>query len=89
MVEDARALKLIKVTHIKIRSHCRVRKKKVANRCYHSLGFGHMVADCRGLDKSRNCFWYGNEGHTAGRNCNATSAPKEKTSPGMTIFREK
>ena len=66
-LEEVRALKLLKATHIKIEwVSCRVRRKMEVNRCYRSLGFGHMAANCRGPDRSRSCWRYGEEGHTAG-----------------------
>ena len=66
-MEGARALKLIKAAHIKIRRvACRVRRKTEVKRCYHCLGFGHMAADCRGPDRSSSCWRCGKEGHVAG-----------------------
>ena len=53
-LEEARALILLKATHIKIGwVSCTVRKKTEISRCYRCLGFGHMAADCRGPDRSR------------------------------------
>ena len=64
--EEAHALTLLKVTHIKIGwVSCRVRKKTEINRCYRCLGFEHMAADCRGPDRSRSCWRCGEEGHAA------------------------
>ena len=66
-MEEARALKLLKVAHIKIRwVSCRVRRKTKVKRCYQCLVFGHMAAECRGLDHSRSCWKCGEEGYTAG-----------------------
>ena len=49
LLEMARALKLLKATHIKIGWVIyRVRRKMGTNRCYCCLDFGHMAADCRG-----------------------------------------
>ena len=49
LLEEARALKLLKGAHIKIGwVSCRVRRKKEVNRCFRCLGFGHIAADCRG-----------------------------------------
>ena len=56
LLEKARALKLLKVTYIKIGwVSCRVRQKMKINRSYRCLGFGHMAANCRGPDRSRSC----------------------------------
>ena len=67
LLEEARALKLLKAAHIKIGwVSCRVRRRKELNRCYRCLGFGHMAADCRGPDRSRCCWRCGEEGHIAG-----------------------
>ena len=67
LLEEEKALKLLKAAHIKIRwVSCRVRKKKEINRCYRCLGFGHIAVDCRGPDRSRCCWRCGEEGHTAG-----------------------
>ena len=42
LLEEARALKVLKGAHIKIgRVSCRVRRKKEVNRCFCCLGFGH------------------------------------------------
>ena len=66
LLEEARALKLLKATHIKIGwVSCRVRRKTELIRCYRCLGFGHMAANCRGLDRSRCCWRCGEEGHAA------------------------
>ena len=66
-MEEARALKLLEATHIKIGwVSCRVRRKTEIKRCYRCLGFGHMAADCRGPDHSRSFWKCGEEGHTAG-----------------------
>ena len=47
LLEEARALKLLKATHIKIGwVFCRVRQKVKVNRCYRCLGFGHMAVNC-------------------------------------------
>ena len=67
LLEEARALKLLKGAHIKIGwVSCRVRRKKEVNRCFRCLGFGHIAADCRGPDRSRCCWRCGEEGHLAG-----------------------
>ena len=67
LLEEAKALKLLKAAHIKIGwVSCRVRRKKELNRCYRCLGFGHIAADCRGPDRSRCCWRCGEEEHTAG-----------------------
>ena len=56
-LKEARALTLLKATHMKIGSiSCRVRKRTEISRCYRCLGFGHMAADCRGPDRSRSCW---------------------------------
>ena len=66
-LEEARAPKLLKMTHIKIGwVFCRIRRKMERNRCYRCLGFGHMAVDCRGPDRSRSCWRCGEEGHVAG-----------------------
>ena len=67
LLEEARALKLLKGTQIKIGwVSCTVRRKKEVNWCFLSLGFGHIAADCRGPDHS-GCFWRcSEEGHVAG-----------------------
>ena len=57
LLGEARALKLLKATHIKIGwVSCRVRRKKAVNRCFRCLCFGHIAVDCRGPDRSR-CCW--------------------------------
>ena len=67
LLEDARALKLLKVTHIKNGCvSCRVRQNMEVNRCYRCLGFSHIAANCRGPDCSRNCSRCSVEGHDAG-----------------------
>ena len=67
LLEEGKALKLLKAAHIKIGwVSCRVRRKKKINRCYRCLGFGHIAVDCRGPDRSRCCWRCGEEGHTAG-----------------------
>ena len=67
LLEEAKALKLLKAAHIKIGwVSCRVRRKKELNRCYRCLGFGHIAANCRGPDRSRCCWRCGEEGHTVG-----------------------
>ena len=67
LLEGAKALKLLKVAHIKIGwVSCRVRRKTGINRRYVYLGFGHMAADCRGQDRSMSCWKCGENGHTAG-----------------------
>ena len=53
-LEEVRAIQLLKAAQIKIRGvSCRVRRKKEMNRCFRCLCFGHIAADCRGLDRSR------------------------------------
>ena len=48
LLEEARALKLLNVAHIKIGwVSCRVRRKNEVNRYLRCLGFGHIAADCR------------------------------------------
>ena len=65
-LSEARALMLLKGTHIKIGwVSCRVRRKTEVKRCFRCPAFGHMAADCRGLDRSRCCWRCGVEGHTA------------------------
>ena len=67
MLERAWALKRIKVAYIKIRRiSCRVRRRKVTNRCYCSFGFGHIAAECRGPERSRNSWRYAKEVNSAG-----------------------
>ena len=67
LLEEARAWKPLKAAQIKIGwVSCRVRRKKEVNRCFRCLGFGHIAADCRGLDRSRSCWRCGEEGHVAG-----------------------
>ena len=57
LLEEARALKLLKGAHIKIGwVSCKVRRKKEMNRCFRCLGFGHIAADCG----------HSEEGHLAG-----------------------
>ena len=66
-LEEARALKLLKMTYINIGwVCCRIRKKTERNRCYHCLGFGHMAVDCLGPDRSRSCWRCSEEGRVAG-----------------------
>ena len=53
-LEKSRALKLLKVTHIKIWwVSCRVRRRTAARKCYRCLGFGHLAAQCAGIDRSK------------------------------------
>ena len=67
LLEEAKALKLLKAAHIKIGwVSSRVPRKKALNRCYRCLGFGHIAADCRGPDRSRCCWRCGEEVHTVG-----------------------
>ena len=67
LLEEARALRLLKATYIKIGCvSCRVRRKMEVNRWYRCLGFGHMAANCRGSDWSRSCQRCGEKGHAAG-----------------------
>ena len=67
LLEEARALKLLKTVHIKIGwVPCRVHRKKEINRCYRCLDFGHMAGNCQGPDCSRSCWKCGEERHTAG-----------------------
>ena len=55
-LEESRALKLLKATHIKIRwVSCMVRKRTVASKFYWCLGFGHLSAQCGGTDRSKCC----------------------------------
>ena len=76
-MEEARALKLLKAANIKIGwVSCRVRRKTEVKRCYRCLGFAHMAADCRGPNRSRNCWKFGEEGHTAGT-CSLQQAKQE------------
>ena len=54
LLEKARALKLLKATHIKIRwVSCRVCRKMEVNRYHCCLGFSHMTVNCRESDRSR------------------------------------
>ena len=47
LLEESRALKLLKRTHIKIGwVSCRVRRKKEVNPRFRCLGFSHIAADC-------------------------------------------
>ena len=74
LLEETKALNLLKGAHIKIGwVSCRVRRKKEVNRCFRCFGFGHMSADCRGLDRSRCCWICGEERHLAG---SCTGKPK-------------
>ena len=67
LLEEARGLKLLKVAHIRIgRVSCSPCRKIETNRFYRCLGFEHMAVDCRGPDRSRNCWRHGEEVHTAG-----------------------
>ena len=51
LLEEAKALKVLKAAHIKIGwVSCKVRRKKELNRCYRCLGIGHIAANCRGPD---------------------------------------
>ena len=53
-LEEARALTLLKATHIKNGwVSCRVGKKTEISRSYSCLGFGHMAANCQGPDTGR------------------------------------
>ena len=46
LLEEERALKLLRGAHIKIGwVSCRVRRKKEVNRCFRCLGFGHIAAE--------------------------------------------
>ena len=67
LLEEARALKLLKGAHIKIEwVSCRVRRKKQVNRYFCCLGFGHIAAESGGPDRSRCCWRCGDERHLAG-----------------------
>ena len=67
LLEEARALKLLKGAYIKIGwVSYRVHRKKKVNRCFRCLGFGDIAADCRGPDRSRCCWRCGQEGHLVG-----------------------
>ena len=47
LLEEARALKVLKGAHIQIGwISCRVRRKKEVNRCFRCLGFGHIAVNC-------------------------------------------
>ena len=66
LLEEARALKLLKAAHIKIGCvFCRVRRKKEVNRCLRCLGFGYIAVGCRGVDQRRRCWRCSEEGHVA------------------------
>ena len=53
LLEEARTLKPLKASHIKIGwVSCRVRRKMETKWCYCCFGFGHMMADCRGSTKA-------------------------------------
>ena len=84
LLEEEKALKLLKAAHIKIRwVSYKVRRKKKLDQCYRCLGFGHIAADCRGPDRSRCCWKCGAEGHTAGfcsrqPRCYLSAAMEEK-----------
>ena len=57
LLEETRALKLLKTIHIKIEwVSSKLHRKTMANQCYRCLGFGHMATDCRGPGPSRSRF---------------------------------
>ena len=65
--EEVRAMKLLKAARMKIGwVSCSVRRKKELNRCFRCLGFGHIVAECRGPDCSSCCWRCGVKGHNVG-----------------------
>ena len=67
LLKETRTLKLCKASHIRIGwVSCGVRRKIETNSCYRCLGFG-MAADCRGPDRSRDCWRCGEEGHTSSK----------------------
>ena len=74
LLEEARALKLLKEAHIKIGwVCCRDRRKKEMNQCFRCLGFDHIAVNCRGPDRSRCCWRCGEEGQLA---CSSTRKPR-------------
>ena len=91
LLEEARALKLLKTTHIKIGwVSCRVRQKMKINRCYRCLGFGHTGANCRGPYRSRSCWRCDEEGHVGGSctrkpQCYFCSAKEDKPRDDHTL----
>ena len=67
LLEEVRALKLLKATYIIIGwISCRARRKIEVNRCYRCLGFCRMAANCQGTDRSRSFWRCSEEGHAAG-----------------------
>ena len=67
LLEEARALKLLKATHIKIGwVSWRGRQKMEVNRSYRCLGSGNMAANCQEPNLSKNCWMCGEAGHFAG-----------------------
>ena len=87
LLEEARDLKLHKVTHIKIGwVSSRVHWKMEINRCYHCLAFGHTAAYCREPDRNRSCWSCGEDGHAAG---SCTRKPQSYTTCVKSHFSNK
>ena len=64
--KEARALRLIKATHIKIGwVSCRVRRRTTASKCFRCLGCRHLADQCSDTDRSKSCWKCDAEGHTA------------------------
>ena len=52
--------------------NCRVRRRVQVTRCFKCMGYGHLARDCKGPDRSRQCFRCGSEEHK-GAACTATA----------------
>lgn len=68
-LEETDAKKLIQLGHLKVGwVRCRIRIKVRVKRCFRCLDYGHLAVECKGLDRSRQCWKCGTENHRA-KNC--------------------
>lgn len=63
---EADALKLLNTKRLRVGwVNCRVRQRIELQRCYKCMAFGHTRRDCKGADRSGNCWKCGKSGHKA------------------------
>ncbi|XP_066261185.1 uncharacterized protein [Euwallacea similis] len=61
---EGKAAKLLEHPYIRVGYvRCRMEKRIEIGRCYKCWGLDDKISDCRGKDRSRCCFKYGEEGH--------------------------